>query len=38
MEVDAPFKLNLDIDANGTYDYENMKSIKFSFTDYKNIL
>ena len=38
MEVTAPFKINLEIDGAGTYDYENMKSIKYSMTDFKNIL
>jgi hypothetical protein len=38
MEVLAPFKINLEIDADETYDYENMKSIKYCMNDFKDIL
>ena len=38
MEVTAPFKINLEIDEAGTYDYDNMKSIKFSMMDFKQII
>jgi hypothetical protein len=38
MERPAPFKISLEVDEPGTFDYENCKSLKFSIKDFKNIL
>ena len=38
METRAPCKINLDIDAPGSYDYESFKSVKYSIKDLKDIL
>jgi hypothetical protein len=38
MERPAPFKISLEIDAEGIFDYENCKSLKYSIKDFKNIL
>ena len=38
MERPAPFKISLDVDEEGSFDYENCKSLKFGIKDFKNIL
>ena len=38
MERPAPFSICLEVDAEGIFDYENCKSLKYSIKDFKNIL
>ena len=38
LEREAPFKISLEVDENGIFDYENCQSLKYNLKDLKEIL